>query len=294
MIEDEMTLEDVRREFALIAHYICDQVQSYKPDLVIGLAHSGWLPVDLAQGLWNRTHASPFPSVLRTNFGSEKVAIYDHYRIEHGLGFFSGGDNPADREHFLTWLQEAKQWHSELRSQIKSIFPKNQVPTRVLVVDEFIASHSTSFLFLGLLAVMYSNADSIFIDADLDGWKQRLVSLWLDRFHPAILAGVSQALLKETSPDICGPDHSQLSDRAAGLAAATEDLQPNSLFWKKIDASSPLIKQLDGILPASAWLGLINWVGCVRNESIRMAIETPRAELEKDQSCYPRIERLPA
>ncbi|MCB8985829.1 MAG: hypothetical protein H6659_18520 [Ardenticatenaceae bacterium] len=55
------------------AQYIAGEIRTYQPDLVIGLAHSGWLPVLAAQTVWETQQDAPFPPSLRLNFGQEKL-----------------------------------------------------------------------------------------------------------------------------------------------------------------------------------------------------------------------------
>jgi hypothetical protein len=56
---------------------ICDEIEKFHPDVVLGLAHSGWMPVVIAQALWAETKETPFPLSTRTNIGLEKKEIYD-------------------------------------------------------------------------------------------------------------------------------------------------------------------------------------------------------------------------
>jgi hypothetical protein len=55
---------------------ICAEIEKFQPDLVIWLAHSGWMPVVVAQELWAQTRKTAFPPSMRTNIGLEKHEIY--------------------------------------------------------------------------------------------------------------------------------------------------------------------------------------------------------------------------
>lgn len=39
----------------------CAAIRDFQPDLVIGLAHSGWVPVPVARALWQTAESQPFP-----------------------------------------------------------------------------------------------------------------------------------------------------------------------------------------------------------------------------------------
>lgn len=289
MILDEHTLDQVQNQFALVARYLCEQIESYRPDLVIGLAHAGWLPVELAQGLWAQTRSCPFPPAVRTNFGDEKVAIYDNWRLHHDhlRSTFCGGDGPEDWDHALKWLKNAKEWQAELQAQIDAVYPEQQPPSRVLVVDEFIASGSTWFLFLGLVAALYPEADSFFIDTDLDGWQHRLATLWIAQQQPHIQTYINQVVDRQVSKDAQKSALFDLIYQIARIPPGTEDISLDSLQWRRIGAGSPLIHKLEEILPPCDWLELPRWVQVVRGQSIRAAIEKPLEQLEAGQYWYP-------
>ena len=69
----------------------CAEIEKFQPDIVIGLAHSGWLPVVVAQTLWAQTRSAPFPPSMRTNIGQEKHGFY-HARYGKSLPAFCCGE----------------------------------------------------------------------------------------------------------------------------------------------------------------------------------------------------------
>lgn len=294
MILDEYTLDQVQNQFALVARYLCKQIETYQPDLIIGLAHAGWLPVELAKGLWAQTRDCPFPPAVRTNFGDEKVGIYDDWRLNHDhlRSTFCGGDSPEDWDHALKWLKNAKDWQAELQAQVDAVYHEKQPPSRVLVVDEFIASGSTWFLFLGLLAALYPEADSCFIDTDLDGWQHYLATLWLAQRQPRILAHIEQIVNQKPSKREQESTHFDLIFKISRIAPGTEDISLNSLHWRPIGAGSPLIHRLQEILPPCDWLDLPRWVQDVCDQSIRAAIEKPLKQLKAGQHWHPYVRTL--
>ena len=61
------TLEALYR----LGNNICAEIEKFHPDVVLGLAHSGWMPVVIAQTLWTETRTEIFPPTTRTNIGLE-------------------------------------------------------------------------------------------------------------------------------------------------------------------------------------------------------------------------------
>jgi len=66
------TLEALYR----LGNNVCAEIEKFQPDVVLGLAHSGWMPVVVAQTLWTETRVESFPPSTRTNIGLEKNEIY--------------------------------------------------------------------------------------------------------------------------------------------------------------------------------------------------------------------------
>lgn len=290
-----MSQTEVCHQFAQVAHYLCEQIECYSPDLLIGLAHSGWLPVELAQDLWTQTRKNSLPPLLRTNFGSEKVAIYNRCRYEHDdMGTFYSGDGPDECEHAMNWIRNALDWQSELSTQIQNLGLANGAPKRVLVVDDFVAGGSTSFLFLSLLAALFPNSASVLIDVDLDGWKNRLAELWLEQFYPDALAKIEEQVSKEDNSDTQNMVRFRMIHSIAQLASGTEDIRPESLHWQPISPMSRSVQELNRFYPDCDWYALIDWVTACQKESIRLAVQLPRSEFAIGKNWYPKIETLPS
>ena len=62
---------------------ICVEIEKFQPDMVIGLAHSGWMPVVVAQTLWAQTRKGSFPPAMRTNVRTSRAQTTKNflYRI---------------------------------------------------------------------------------------------------------------------------------------------------------------------------------------------------------------------
>ena len=114
----------------------CDEIDKFHPDVVVGLAHSGWMPVVVAQTLWVETRETPFPASIRTNIGLEKHAIYTA-RFGKSMPAFCCGecsDGAGRKGHYLAWMADQTRWLETLRAQISAVFPAT--PKRILVVDD--------------------------------------------------------------------------------------------------------------------------------------------------------------
>jgi hypothetical protein len=113
---------------------ICAEIEKFQPDLVIGLAHSGWMPVVVAQSLWAETQKESFPPSLRTNLGLEKHKIY-RAKFGDSLPAFCCGEcswQPDRLGHYLAWVAEQNDWLKTLRAQIEQVHVNS--PARILVV----------------------------------------------------------------------------------------------------------------------------------------------------------------
>jgi hypoxanthine phosphoribosyltransferase len=139
---------------------ICDEVEKFHPDIVIRLAHSGWMPVVVAQALWAETEKTPFPASMRTNIGHEKKEIYE---ARYGTSYpaFCCGEccwgEPGRLGHYLAWVAEQGVWQKTLRQQIKQVLPSE--PKRILVADDIFGGYRSGYLALALLEAVYPNAE---------------------------------------------------------------------------------------------------------------------------------------
>lgn len=131
------TLEAIYRH----ARDICVEIEDYSPDLVIGLAHSGWLPVVVAQTLWAETRSKPFPASLRTNIGQEKNRIYAERYGTDNPAFCCGecSSGPGRKGHYIAWVMQQKAWLKTLQKQIKAV--QHKTPGRILVVDDIFGGY---------------------------------------------------------------------------------------------------------------------------------------------------------
>ena len=137
---------------------VCAEIEKFQPEVVLGLAHSGWMPVVVAQAVWAETRPTPFPPATRTNIGLEKHEIY-HARFGKSWPAFCCGecsDEASRKGHYLAWLSEQTVWLKTLRRQIRSIWPAT--PQRILVVDDIFGGYRSGYATLALLETLYPQA----------------------------------------------------------------------------------------------------------------------------------------
>lgn len=248
-------LQPTLDHFWNIATRTCDEVQGFQPNLVITLMHSGWAPLFVAVELWKRTQSQPFPPIVRTNIGREKLARYNQLESRRGQTktFIGELEGSVEIGHFLAWLVDQKKWQEELSMQIaEELWPAT--PERILVVDECISEGSTWILTLGLLHDIFPDAQVHFIADREQGWPTAFLKAWARRYHPGLLDAL------ETGAEQFGSYGSPEMRQASHLVNATGDIDLESLAWQPLTAGSEVIRALSQYLPAQAWLELHGFV----------------------------------
>lgn len=113
MEETQSTLDDLWKA----ATRICEEIISFQPDVVVGLMHSGRIPLFAAIQVWRRTQPAPFPPTIYTNLGREKFARYNESDERPGIAthFIGTIELEAHTAYFLAWLVKQDGWQMELR-----------------------------------------------------------------------------------------------------------------------------------------------------------------------------------
>jgi hypothetical protein len=239
------------------AKRIVEQTISFRPDVVVCLLHSGWAPLKAALMLWDATQPEPYPVVVKTNLGREKYQAYHVGNKTVGTGNFLGHySDPFQISHFLAWLSKQSDWHAELKGQIQGQLGVERVPGRIMIVDDWIADGNTYVLALGLMEIIYPRAEARFVAGAL-GWKAKFDRLWLELFHPFLLAQIDQA---RDEDGIIDGEMRVLVSNTSRLIPGTEDVEPGSFAWQTVKVSSPIIQKLSRFLPAEEWLELPQFV----------------------------------
>ncbi len=263
MSDFEITLN----QFGQFAAELCNEVRTFQPDLVLVLMHSGWLPFFAGRELWSRVELAPFPPVVCTNLGREKIRIFDKtVKNPHGITSWFIGSKESDPSiaFFLAWLTGKSDWQTELKLQIHEQLG-GKIPQRILIVDEFIHEGSTFLLTLGLLDLLYPQAQTHFIEADLT-WQDNFWEAWVQACQPQLLE------TEIFGPPPAGQIRHPFWQVGRQITIGSADLTPESLKWQKISADTHLLGELIQFLPVETWLSLPAWAeGIVRDEIARCA-----------------------
>jgi hypothetical protein len=256
------------------AKRVVAQIQSFQPDIVLSLLHSGWAPAKAALMLWNATQKSPFPPLVKTNLGREKIKAYPGGSKKIGNVNFLGMHSELFQiGHFLAWLESQVSWQDELKAQIQAQLPPDVTPERIMLVDDWIAEGNTFILALGLLDIIYPDAEKHFVAGDLS-WKRGFERFWLERFHPQIFERLERS---QTEGGFSEDDRRAFETRINRLVPGTEDVNPNSFDWRPVTVSSPVILCLESYLPAEEWLDLPRFV----QETIERFVEERIQEYQR-------------
>jgi hypothetical protein len=270
----DLTGRTVLERMLDLAEAICQEIEGFDPDLVVALYHSGQAPLRAALALWRQTRHGPFPPVVRTNLGREKVRRYDELRAELGWSpLVSWVDSERRLAHCLAWIDEQHAWREELGNQVAEVLGEGVTPDRILVIDDFLYEGTTWVLALGLLHSLFPAAESRFMSGALDGWRGTLAEMWLDKHHRGVykaLEAKAQAARHKNVFPSCGT-------YLGRIVAGTEDVDGESLAWQPITARSEVTKSLSRFLPAKIWRELPVWAYRTIEVYVRQrAAEAPR------------------
>jgi hypothetical protein len=263
-----MPFQTLLGRFFEIATQICDEILAFKPDVIIVLMHSGWLPFYAVMELWNRTQKAPLPPIVRVNLGREKLKRFNELEGSSNVtSSFVGELESSDViAFFLAWLYDQANWQEDLRSRIQEAIG-NEISPRILIVDESVFEGTTWLLTLGLLNLICPKADVGFYSAEIE-WKFRFFDAWAEAYHPELLQTDLFPPKDQQSPLV------PAREAAILMVAGTEDADPESLDWKTIGVSSSKMELLSKYLPAGTWLELPRFAEqTVRNEIARRAGE---------------------
>jgi hypothetical protein len=270
--EHDNDLEEVNAGLDILwntARKIVGQVLSFQPDVVVCLMHSGWAPLKAALMLWKATQAQPFPPVVKTNLGREKFQSYHASTKADRVGNLQGiNSDPLRIAHFLAWLSEQREWQAELIRQVQAQLRPGQVPQRILIVDDWIGDGNTYLLALGLMDIIYPQAETRFM-AGVLGWKARYDRLWLNLFYPEIDEMIN---LARDEDGLVDGEMRVLLANTTRLMLGTEDIDPDSLDWQPITANSACVLYASQYLASEEWLDLPRFVNTTIEDYIAARI----------------------
>jgi len=256
------------------------EIEKIQPDVVVGLAHSGWMPVIVAQALWAETRTIPFPPSTRTNIGQEKHEIY-HERYGTDSPAFCCGeccDEPGRKSHYLAWAAEQSAWLKTLRKQIKSVF--TATPKRILVVDDVFGGYRSGYATLALLEELYPNLDT-YVYAGHNDLTDNFVTGWLEQFVPEL---AKEILTAQENLTYHTRYSSSWQEKLKPLITGTEDITPDRLDWKFISRESAAISGLADHVSADVALSAPEWA---KTLACNYALQRLKGEIKNDAVIDP-------
>lgn len=285
LLTPDSKIHDALESLFDLGQAACAAIRDFQPDLVIGLAHSGWMPVVVARALWQTTESQPFPPCLRINLGLEKAGLFRDRRKAAGVGDYNANYNDAFRiAPLLVWAEDQLGWQAELREMVAETLGPNRAPQRILVLDEMVSEGDTYLMALSLLHAVYPNAEAQFL-AGRFGWSSEMADLWLAETHPELDRA---ALVKDDPRGI----------RKEGLeriVVGTEDVAVNSLRWQFVSEENPGLQSLSEVVPMPDLLACREWVEArVCQYAVQRAqgiISDPEGK-KKEVGGHPRFYRI--
>jgi hypothetical protein len=258
---------------------ICAEIENFHPNVVLGLAHSGWMPIVVAQAMWAETKEAPFPPSTRTNIGLEKKEIYDARYGKSPPAFCCGEccDGPGRKSHYLAWVSEQDAWLKTLRRQIKAVYPST--PKRILVVDDTFGGYRSGYAVLALLETLYPEAET-YVRAGHNDLTDTFVTGWLEQFVPLL----AKDILTTYRSRYGSPWHEQLKP----LINGTEDITADRLDWRLINRDSPAVKALADHISADIALSAPEWA---KTTACTYAIRRLKDEIENGAIVAPEEDR---
>jgi hypothetical protein len=247
-------LSKIVEGFAAGVQAACALLDSFQPDLVLVLLHSGMAPLRVTQALWEATRDIPFPPVVATNIGREKSEYYLDLPEHQGDNTYwfdicSGGWD------FVGWALHETDWATQLARQLASRLPQGFTPQRVLILDDWVGYSVTQHLVEALLKKVYPLVEVRHFADFANAWCDTLGQLWLRKQH----AEVYRSWWKLARAAKMEERNFQLYADLCLLVPGTEDVAPDSLDWQTITAHSSLLECLLTYLPAEEWLTLPGW-----------------------------------
>lgn len=274
MAYPQVILHTIESLYRLAAN-VCDEIEKFQPDIVIGLAHSGWMPVVVAQTIWTETKETPFPPSTRTNIGLEKKEIYDKRYGKSPPAFCCGEccDGPGRKSHYLAWVSEQNSWLKTLRQQINEIYAST--PKRILVVDDVFGGYRSGYVALALLETLYPRVET-YVRAGHTDLTNNFVDAWLEQFVPSLTKDIHTSHRSRYG----SLWHEQLKP----LITGTEDIAPNRLDWKFISRDSAAVKALADHIPVDIALSAPEWA---KRMACTYAIQRLKDQINHDAIVEP-------
>jgi hypothetical protein len=277
-MENENNFFDLLGKFA---GRLCDEIHNNPPDVIVVFMHSGWLPAFAGKILWEYISDTPFPPIVRTNFGTEKIIFFEQTKCPYQVTkkFIGQFDEFEAMACYMAWVENQHRWVDELRAQFHEQIG-NLRPKRILACDIFVHESKTFLSITALLNAIYPEAEIRYIDANIDSNAEGL-KFWIQDKHPELPMEDIFAIKVEK-----GFYYKKSTRCAIQVSLGTEDIEPISLRWKDINIDSALIKDLPPELPAEEWLSVPQYLHEKIKENIHAKAGEYLAQKEQRQTSF--------
>lgn len=282
------SLDAVLDTFYEVAAAACDHIAEQSPDLVIALMQAGRFPLAATQSLWQLTQQRPFPPVLLTNIGTEKMRRYEELcqdiefndYLHHNIDLWGKGHNfdSQHREtgHLLAWVHNQKSWLDELGHQVEQILGHDCTPRRILVLEDFIQDGRSCLLTHGLLHALYPECAVLMLSGTVSDWRDRAAAAWLESQGRPELKSV---LAEDTYTIEYGLKRNGLY-RLNRVAAGTEDVEREGLAWKWLTPENGHVQGLSPHLTFEECIAISAWIEQTIESHIQLAAGRGRTGAE--------------
>jgi len=250
------------------AREICNEIISFQPDLIVGVAHSGWMPVQASKKLWSITQKTDFPNAFRINIGHEK------------LGYLFKKRQIDDQEPNLSFreINELKKkvftctdWIIEFRYLVEQNYNLSVEPNRIMIIDDFISTGKTAVMATSVAKAAFPKASVIFLSGRLNGWRQAFTKEWILETGSGLL------------PFMLLESNYSLWNNLKLLVSGTEDIEPYSLDSKSIKSGSQVLVPLLEYISENELLELPRWADVKLEKVIGLQIITNKVGLHKQK-----------
>ena len=246
-LSGQTRFDDMIEQLYQTARAVCQAIDDFRPDLIVALAHGAWGVLWAVEAYWPSCKADqPFPPVMVTNLGREKMERYEKVRenlpcarMEIFIADYAGQEEVG---YFLSWVEQQQDWIEQFRQQAQAVTSVS--PERILILDDSMIEGGTYRLAIGLAEAAFPKAKIRFINANVLSWRSELAYPWLEKHIPGWTED----------------QHWKIAGALYFLATGTEDIHIDSLDWEPITAQSQIIEKMKAYLPAEKWLELPGWM----------------------------------
>ncbi|MBP9041798.1 MAG: hypothetical protein KBF64_08505 [Anaerolineaceae bacterium] len=266
-------------KIAILAY---NEIIHFKPEIVIVLAHGGWGPLWALQALCQELQKAPFPPLLVTNIGNEKLDRYEKqryriYRCYECYPYNALHTNAVENGFFLAWVSQQTDWQYSLRQMIMEVL-NGLTPSRILVLDDTTWVGGTYRIALTLLNSIFPESEVRMIAGDSFEWRSDIVKPWL------LDHGIND-----------NPNNNNYRDLYIHyLVPGTEDDGNSDSFnWRLISKENKYLQEVSSLLPIEQWMRMSIWVKkAIQNQSTKYAREVNKTTFPINGTCKPTLDAV--